>query len=153
MWIVEWSYWVEFRFVGCHDKAICGFHKERWKLFFSISSVRHNRTKALFCLLCRWHTLSNQPRERERPARAVRHPRKHNNKPPRPTHGPVNKRVNLFISTAHCSWTSTARDGIREQQRVTTPSSGLTCYPLVSATRRLWLILGSTRTCSRRYTP
>ncbi|KAF3590998.1 hypothetical protein DY000_02025710 [Brassica cretica] len=68
-----------------------------------------------------WHTLSNQPRERERPARAVRHPRKHNNKPPRPTHGPVNKRVNRLISTAHCSWTSTARDGIREQQRVTTP--------------------------------
>ncbi|KAF3487234.1 hypothetical protein F2Q69_00052682 [Brassica cretica] len=90
----------------------------------------------------RWHALSNQPRERERPARAVRHPRKHNNKPPRPTHGPVNKRVNRLISTAHCSWTSTARDGIREQQCVTTPSSGLTCYLLVSATRRLWLILG-----------
>ena len=48
LWIVEWSYWVEFRFVGCRVKVNYGLHKEGWKLFYSISPMRITELKLYF---------------------------------------------------------------------------------------------------------
>ena len=89
------------RFLSCWSNY--ELHKEEvevvWLCFFYATKMElKNKT----CLPCRCHTLSNRPRERGWTSRATRHRREHNNRPPLPTHGLVNKRVNRLISTAQC---------------------------------------------------